>query len=212
MSRPPIDFDKLGTALRAQGVPLEAEAYFACRRHDWNCIHAYRYGEPPDTREVDVLAYKTIDFLDDGGSKPRLSGGVVLLIECKFATQWWVFVDLSDNTASPGDLVATAQGVGIAPRLSTFVVSALRKEQPDFFDPPRTGSTRERSFDYKTAQRAQFYPASQQALSAMRGSHFYELDPFSLQHPHLWLLAPAVMTNRPLIIARAREGSEDFEF
>ncbi len=192
-------------------MPLEAETFFICRRQGWSPVHAYRYGDPPDTREIDVLGVKTIKF-EDSGTK-LLTGQVILVIECKYATQWWVFTDLSGLPARNEEFMFPPESDGLGLRVASYVVDAVRDEwKKEHSEPARTWSTRELSFSYENVKREQFYPGSRQALSAMQGLEVYRAGVFSTQNPNLLLFVPVVMTSRELIVARVLEGADEFEF
>lgn len=212
MSEPKLDPEALSSALMKQGTLLEAEAFFICRGQGWQAAHGYRYGEPPETREIDVLASHVVDFVVPDTWKSPLTGRIFLPIECKHAAQWWVFVDLSK--AEPGhDEFVFAKKSAVADRLIATVVSKVMEDLGVEGLPDRAWSWRELTFGYESVKREQFYPAFRQTQSATTAlMDLWPKGGFSSQNRFLGLAAPTVMTNRPLVIARTEEGSEKIDF
>jgi hypothetical protein len=104
--KPEHDPAKLNEALTKQGLPLELEAFRSCQSRGWLVAHSVPYEHPQleggsKTREIDVVAQRHY-VLDLEGSVPYECDFRVF-IECKHATGWWVFVDLSEAPPKPLD-------------------------------------------------------------------------------------------------------------
>jgi len=185
MSGPPLDKDKLSAALGAEGVMLEAEAYFTAKRLDWMALHSLKYGDAPDTRELDVLAVKEfrLEMVDD--TSPHR---FFVLIECKYSANWWVFSDLSRIPPHSSYYAFPPEGRGVAAQLVDFVVESIREEHfIDEEEPAWVASIGEYTFGYKRAKRELFYAASRQVLSATAIDDLLQDKPFSKQMKQLAL-------------------------
>ena len=143
---------------------LEADAYFTAERLDWTAIHSLKYGDPPDTRELHVLAVKQfrLEMVDD-----NIPHHFLVLIECKYSVNWWVFADLSRIPPPNSYYAFLPGGEGVATQLVDFVMESIRVEHfIDEEEPARVASIGEFTFGYEKAKRELFYAASRQVLSA----------------------------------------------